>query len=350
MEEIIKSYSVLHHCAAPLPFGEGHINDTYLVETLSGKYILQKVNPKVFDTRVLVNNLSCFFDAFQQYEEETGEKLTPLVIKNIKGAYHTPDRDGAVWRLMEFFPGCRSYPRSPDEKVSFLAAEAMGKFQGFLNRFPPRDFGETIRNFHNPYNRLRIFQDTLIETPASLREAAAPEIQFVLDHTDIAHEIKRLLDKKEIPLRVTHNDTKLDNMLFLPDGRVLVIDLDTVMPGYIIFDYGDMVRTFTSPAKEDEKDISKVGLRIPHFKALTQGYLHALKGALTESEKQNLLPGAKAIIYEQILRFLTDYLKGDIYYKTAYRDHNLVRTRTQIKLLDDVLHHEKELSEFIRQT
>ncbi len=349
MEAILQAYHELKNSNHPLPFGEGHINDTYLVDTPSGKYILQKVNPKVFDTEVLVQNLSRFFDALASYEKETGQKLTPAVIKNKNGDFHTLDHDGAAWRLVEFFPGCNSYPLSPNENITFHAAEAMGKFQRFLNRFSMQDFGETIPNFHNPHRRLQVFLSTLQESPASLQKQAAPEIEFVLSHQNIAVEIKKLLDSNAIPRRITHNDTKLDNLLFLPGGRVLVIDLDTVMPGHVIFDYGDMVRTYTSPVKEDEKDIAKVQLRIPHFRALTQGYLQALKDVLTEPEKQNLLLGAKAILYEQTLRFLTDFLMGNVYYKTDYPEHNLVRTRTQIKLLSDILQQENELLEIIRK-
>ncbi len=153
-----------------------------------------------------------------------------------------------------------------------------------------------------------------------------------------------------MPEKVTHNDTKLDNILFSADGNTYVIDLDTVMPSTVLFDYGDMVRTFTSPAAEDEKDISKVSLRVEHFEALTKGYLDGLQGDLQDIEKENLLLGAKTIIYEQVLRFLTDYLQNNPYYKVKYPEHNLVRTRTQIKILDSILRKNEELARIIDES
>ncbi len=218
-----------------------------------------------------------------------------------------------------------------------------------MNTLPVRSFGETIKSFHNTSGRLETFLKILKTAPEKLKTKSDAEIDFVEKHQDIAHELKQLLATGKVPVRVTHNDTKLDNILFTPKNGVLVIDLDTIMPGYIMFDYGDMVRTFVSPAKEDEPDISKPGLRPEHFEALTKGYLEPLKKLLSEIEKEHLLLGAKAIIYEQTLRFLADYLQGNVYYKTDYPEHNLIRTRTQIKLLDDILKQEDKLSEIIQQ-
>jgi thiamine kinase-like enzyme len=225
----------------------------------------------------------------------------------------------------------------------------MGEFQLFLNTLPVENFGETIKGFHNTPGRLETFLKTVKEAPATRKKQAAAEIRFAEENQDIAHELKKLLERKTLPKRVTHNDTKLDNILFTADGSVLIIDLDTIMPGSVIYDYGDMVRTFTSPAKEDEPDASKVQLRRAHFEALTKGYLEPRKDVLTEVEKESLLLGAEAIIYEQALRFLNDFLQGDIYYKTAYPGHNLVRTRTQIKLLQEILEKEKEFDTIIKQ-
>jgi len=327
----------------PKPFGNGHINDTYLVTSPQGSFILQRVNPKVFDTPVLVKNLSRLFLALQAYEKSTGRKLTPALLKNNDGDFHTLDTEGAAWRLMEYFPGCRSYALSPDTDISYRAARAVGHFQLFLNTLPPDEFGETIPSFHNTPGRLEMFLQTLASTPPALKKQAQEEIAFCLDNQSIAREMKTLLNSGGLPVRVTHNDAKLENVLFTADGNALIIDLDTIMPGTVLFDYGDLVRSFTSPAKEDEPDISKVKFRIPHFEALTKGYLEPLKNTLTAVEKRSLLLGAKAIIYEQTLRFLNDFLLGNVYYKTAYPEHNLIRTRTQIKLLNDILNHENQL-------
>ncbi len=350
MEEVLSQYSILEDYKLPKPFGDGHINDTYLVESPRGKYILQRVNKNIFDTPVLVRNLSFLFEALNHYENRTGKKLTPAVFKNNSGKFHTPDHKGAAWRLMEFFPGCRSYAISPNENISYRGARAMGEFQLFLNTLPTEKFGQTIRNFHNTPARLKTFLKIVKEVPEKLKKLAAAEIQFAMEHQNIANALEQLLDTGSLPVRVTHNDTKLDNILFTNDGRVLIIDLDTIMPGSIIYDYGDMVRTFTSPVKEDEPDIHNHLFRIKHFLALTKGYLEPLKSTLTKAEKESLLLGAKAIIYEQALRFLTDFLQGNIYYKTTYREHNLIRTRTQIKLLKDMLIDENILQQTLLVT
>jgi len=346
MDEILQKYSVLKGYRQPEPFGNGHINDTYLVTSQNSKFILQRVNNRVFDTPVLVKNLDFLFEALGDYEQNTGEKLTPRAIKNDNGEFHTLDNKGAAWRLMEFIPQCHSYAISPNEAVSYRAAKTIGRFQLFLNTLPVRTFGETIKNFHNPSDRLKVFLGTLASAPDRLKKQAAAEIRFVEKNQNIALQFGHI---PQLPLRVTHNDTKLDNILFTDDDRAFVIDLDTIMPGYILYDYGDMVRTFTSPAKEDEPDTSESFLRPEHFEALTKGYLEPLKKVLANQEKASLLFGAKAIIYEQILRFLTDFLLGNIYYKTAYPEHNLVRTRTQIRLLDDILNQESRLLKIIEK-
>lgn len=346
MKEVLHKYTVLKDCQQPEPFGNGHINDTYLVTSQKGKFILQRVNKNVFDTQILIRNLALLFKNIGRYEKEAGKKLTPSVIKNNNGEFHTLDKEGAAWRLMEFFPRCQSYAISPDNNISYRAAKAISNFQLFLNILPVDNFGETIKNFHNPLSRLEDFLKAARSAPNTLKKQASAEIRFAEKNQNIARELEHI---PQLPLRVTHNDTKLDNFLFTEDGRVLIIDLDTIMPGYVMYDFGDMVRTFTSPAKEDESDISKSRMRTEHFEALTKGYLEPLKNVLTKVEKKALLPGAKAIIYEQTLRFLSDFLLGNIYYKTAYPEHNLVRTRTQIRLLEDILSRENELLKMIEK-
>jgi Ser/Thr protein kinase RdoA (MazF antagonist) len=186
---------------------------------------------------------------------------------------------------------------------------------------------------------MKQFEKALKNAPKALSEKAAPEIGQVEKFRPVEREITRLLNSGKLLRRLSHYDTKLNNVIF-HEGYPYVIDLDTVMPGTVLFDFGDMVRTFTSPAAEDEMDIDKTVFRLDHFKALTKGYLAILSSTLTVIEKQNLLLGAKAIIYEQVLRFLADYLNGNIYYKTAYPEHNLVRCRTQLKLLEEIVKNE----------
>lgn len=326
------------------PFGNGHINDTYLVETKSGSYILQRVNKNVFRIKELVANYEILFNAIDDYQKQKGIRLTPALYRTSSGKFHFIDEENYAWRVAELLPGAVSHEIAEAPEISFQAAKAMGRFQLFLNTMPQQHFGDTITNFHNLPRRHKAFKESLTTADKERLEKAKTEINRSKEYSFIIKQYVSAAHK--LPKRITHNDTKINNMLFT-EGQVLVIDLDTVMPGFIMHDYGDMVRTFTSPATEDEPDLDKVIFREEHFEALTKGYLEPLKDNLTGVEKKSLLTGAKNIIYEQGLRFLTDYLNGNIYYKTAYPGHNLIRTRTQFKLLESIVENEKKLNDMI---
>ena len=340
----IANYWGLDEVSSIIPFGTGHINDTYKVETEVQEYILQRVNKDVFLTKELMANFEVLAKSATKYHKENGTKITPEIFKTLTGRYHYIDKEGAAWRLVEFIPDADSYDISPDPSISYQAAKAVGRYQLFLNTVRPDLIQDTIPNFHNLEERLQTFLNTCETCDEQLFKNAQKEIEKSKKFAFISDNSRQRL--KNLPLRVTHNDTKLNNIIC--DGsNWLVIDLDTVMKGYVMFDFGDMVRTFTSPADEDEQDLSKVVFRTEHFEALAGGYLDALKHDLNPQEKESLLPGALYIIYEQTLRFLTDYLNGSIYYKTNYPEHNLVRARTQLKLLNSLLVREKELARLI---
>jgi Ser/Thr protein kinase RdoA (MazF antagonist) len=261
--------------------------------------------------------------------------LTPKILKTHQGEYHFIDDNGAAWRKAEFLPGSTSHDITTDTLISYAVAEAYGKFQLFLNTLDVESFKDTIPQFHHPENRMKQFEQARKNTTADLLQKAAPEIEQVEKYRSVGVEITQLLNSGKLPRRLSHYDTKLNNVIF-HDGRPYVIDLDTVMQGTVLFDFGDMVRTFTSPAAEDEPDIDKTIFRMEHFEALTKAYLGVLKDDLSTIERENLLLGARAIIYEQALRFLSDYLNGNIYYKVSWPDHNLIRCRTQLKLLEEL--------------
>jgi len=327
-----------------MPFGSGHINNTYRVVTESQDYILQRVNKNVFLTKELVANYEVLAGGVKKYHEENRTKITPELLKTLDGKYHHIDKEEAAWRLVEFIPNSVSYDISPDPAISYDVARAVGRYQLFLNTIKPNLIQDTIPNFHDLEGRLLAFRNACDTCEKQLFKNAEREIEKSKDFAFISGNLTRLL--KNLPLRVTHNDTKLNNIIF--DGsNWLVIDLDTVMKGYVMFDFGDMVRTYTSPANEDEQDLKKVIFRTEHFETLTRGYLDVLKQDLNQQEKESLLPGALYIIYEQALRFLTDYLLGGVYYKTNYPEHNLVRARTQLKLLSYLLDNEKELTRIV---
>ena len=307
-------------------------------------FILQRVNNKVFRTSELVNNYEVLVNSVLEYEQKTIQKITPRIYKTKSGKYHYVDEDDCAWRLVELIPDAESYDICPEPVVAYKAAKAIGEYQLFLNTIDPSLFQDTIVGFHNLPKRFKAFEDAVHNAEKHLLESSKKEIKESLELAYIVSETTKVLDG--LPVRINHNDTKLNNVLF-KDDEVLVIDLDTVMHGNAMFDFGDMVRTFTSPAVEDEKDIAKTDFRIEHFEALARGYLEPLKDELTEAEKKSLLSGAFYIIYEQVLRFLTDYLRGNVYYKVAYPDHNLVRTRTQLKLLELIIQNQSELNRMI---
>lgn len=343
-EKILVNYTNVAAVRSCKPFGKGHINDTYLVETSSQKFILQRVNKKVFLTSKLVSNYELLVPAVEEFQLKFGVKITPDIYKTKNGTHHCFDNENNAWRLVEFIPEADSYDISPDPDISYMAAKAMGNYQVFLNSIDPQKPCDTIKGFHNLPSRMEVFNQTLNNCDNSLLRAAEKEIQRTKDLYYIEKESSKVIP--QLPLRVTHNDTKLNNILF-KDGSCMIIDLDTVMKGFVMFDYGDMVRTFTSPALEDERDLAATQFRIDHFEALTRGYLESLINELTDVEKETLLFGAFYIIYEQVLRFLTDFLKGNVYYKVAFPEHNLLRTRTQLKLLESIVTHKTELNSII---
>lgn len=322
------------------PFGNGHINDTYKVSTTEGDYILQRVNNKIFRIRELVANFEALAPAIERYWKETGERVSPALIRSVSGKYHYLDEDNAAWRLAVFIPGSHVYEISPDPEVSRQAARAAGRFQRFLNTLDSTMFSDTIPGFHNLAGRYEAYQKSLQAAENERIKNAEKEIATLSKFAFLVRENADAV--KSLPSRVTHNDTKINNILFV-GSQTMMIDLDTVMPGCLMYDYGDMVRTFTSSAPEDETNFPKVKLRIRHLEALTKAYLNELADEMTKEEKDSLFTGAAAIICEQAVRFLTDYLQGDHYYKISRPHHNLDRTRTQLILLSELRKHEKRI-------
>ena len=251
--------------------------------------------------------------------------------------------------MMNFVSDSTSFDVAEKPETAFEAAKAYGYFQKQLIDLNPDDFFPVIVDFHNLEMRMNNFYKVLDGDPANRNQYAKEEIEFVKANEDISHKLKELLGNNLIPTRVTHNDTKINNVLLDKDTLkgISVIDLDTVMPGTILFDFGDMIRTFISPAEEDEIDLTKVVLRLDIFKAMAAGYLSELKELLTITEIENLVFGGKVMTFMIGLRFLTDYLEGDVYFKTSRQNHNLDRSRTQFKLLSEINNNEAALVKII---
>lgn len=330
-------------------YGSGHINSTYQVKTDSGKvYILQRINKYVFSNpKAVMENVGAITEYLRDRVEDQSETLHFQQADN--GTYYYVDTDGEFWRCYEYADGiCLEAPES--DRDFYESAIAFGRFQEMLADFPAAELHETIPLFHNTVDRYRQFHEALEKDEAGRAKKIPGEINFVLERENEAGTICNLLDSGELPLRVTHNDTKLNNVLLNRKTRkaLCVLDLDTVMPGSALYDFGDSIRFGAATAAEDERDLSKMSIDLKLFRVYTSGYLKACPG-LTDKEVELLPLGAKIITLELAVRFLTDYLNGDCYFKTDYEEHNLVRARTQMKLVADMERKWSQMQQIVRE-
>ncbi|KFI68660.1 phosphotransferase enzyme family protein [Bifidobacterium magnum] len=315
------------------PYGDGHINATYLVTCDQSRYILQRMNTTVFpDTDALMRNIGLVTQFLRSRGQETLE-LVPA--RN--GATHVV-YDGQPWRMYRFIESTRSYNLTRNADVFRAAGKAFGEFQRDLGDFDASLLAETIPDFHNTPKRHRDLLAAVERDSAGRADSVRKEIEFYRERAEFAPLITNALADGTIPLRVTHNDTKLNNILMdaTTGTSRAIIDLDTVMPGSMLYDFGDSIRFGASTALEDEPDLDNVHFSLPLFEAYAQGFLEPLREVATPTEIGMLGQGAAMMTFECGMRFLTDYLDGDRYFATTYPEHNLVRTHTQMKLLEDM--------------
>ena len=329
------------------PYGSGHINDTYLLtfdipEMGQLKVILQRMNTQIFTEPVqLMENIINVTNYLRKKIVENGgdpERETLNVIPCVDGKPYFVDSTGEYWRSYKFITDATSYDQveSPDD--FYQSAVSFGNFQSLLADYPAETLHETIKGFHDTRARFQVFKKAVEADVCGRAASVQKEIQFVLDHEDVANVFAEMLDKKEIPLRVTHNDTKLNNiMIDNKTGKgICVIDLDTVMPGLAMNDFGDSIRFGASTGAEDEVDLDKIWCDMDLFDIYAKGFIEGCNGKLTEKEIDLMPMGAKVMTFECGMRFLTDYLEGDHYFKVHREGHNLDRCRTQFKLVSDM--------------
>lgn len=346
MEEIVKAFFGEEvQCRVEL-FGSGLINDTYRVELTDGRAVLlQRINHFVFtQPEVVMENIR----RISQYLETKHYQAVILKpISTTKGQLTFRDDAGNYWRVFPFFTDTMSVDQATDAEQVYLAGQAYGEFARTLAGMDAETAGieETIPGFHDSVSRLQFFEEVLATNPTGRLADAAPEVGAVKSNQHLFFYMAAL----PLPLRITHNDTKINNVLFdRHTGAVRgVIDWDTIMPGTILSDFGDMVRTMTPSHDENHRLIEEVELIIPYFEALCGGFLPKLEAVLTPVEWQNLVKGAQWIVLEQALRFLTDYLRGDVYYKITHPEQNLLRTRNQLALFDALREHEERLEKIV---
>ena len=351
LSEILRVYGIDPDVCSITEFKQGHINDSFILDVDSNcRFFLQRINHHVFkDPESLMDNLVRVEGALLKHYGSYDKMPYPAVKKNQNKKYFHLDKQGNFWRMMEYVPDCRSYNIAEDAGIAREGAAAFGKFQQVMMGETVLDYVPTIPDFHHLGKRLLQLQSAIEKDEYDRVGKARKEITFALDRLDYAETLGDLIREKIIPLRVTHNDTKLNNVLFNNKGKyICVVDLDTVMPGTVLYDYGDMVRTFTSPVEEDEPDTVKVILREEIFEALTRGYLSELKDVLQQGEKEHLLFGAKVMLLMIGVRFLTDYLEGDHYFKVGRDKHNLDRCQNQFALLRQLEKNESRFRDIIK--
>lgn len=345
IEDVLKAYDFKGLIVEAIPFGKGHINQTYCVYTQEddgtcNRFILQRINTNVFkNPDNLMENIKnvTFYLTKIAKEEETGMTAMELVLTRQGDSYFTA-YDGYPWRIYKFVENTVCLQKVENENQFYQAAHAFGTFQYMLRDFPSHTLHETIEKFHDTGDRLDKFMKAVSEDCINRASSVQAEIDFVLNHRDDCFVSMNALREGKLPLRVTHNDTKLNNILMDKDTMTgaCVIDLDTVMPGLSINDFGDAIRFGANHSDEDEKDLSLVNFDIDLFEIYTKGYLEGASGSLTNTEIDYLPWGAKLMTLECGIRFLTDYLQGDTYFATHYEGQNLDRCRTQFKLVSDM--------------
>lgn len=343
-----------------VPFGSGHIHDTYAASFAFGnrktrRYILQRMNTHVFPkpTEVMENIAKVTAHLRSAIRAAGGDprRETLTLIPTLDGSLSYQDKDGATWRGMVLIEGTQTHQTVADPKIYARTARAFGRFQRRLADFSPGELHMTLPDFHNTPWRLANFFQAVEDDAAGRLQITRKEVDFLMQRKGEAGRLVELEQQGLIPLRVTHNDTKLDNVLIDDQTQeaICVIDLDTVMPGLALYDFGDSVRSATNPAAEDEPDLDKVNFNFSVFKLLAQGYLEEMGSLLTPAELDNLAFSGWLITYEQALRFLGDYLNGDTYYKISRPQQNLERARTQIRLIEGMEGSFEEMEKAVKE-
>jgi hypothetical protein len=336
------------------PYGSGHINDTscavFRQSRGTTRFILQRINTHVFpNPEALMENIQRVTEhlAAQVAHDPSAARRVLTLILTRDGRPFYRDAEGGCWRIYRLVEGAHTYNTAGGPERAIEAAKAFGQFQKMLVDLPGPRLHDILPGFHNTPKRFDAFERVLAEDPVGRAESVRSEIDFALVRKSAAGV---LLDAN-LPERVTHNDTKLNNVLFddTTGEGICVIDLDTTMPGLALYDFGDMVRTATSPVDEDERDLDRVEMHFPMFEALVRGYLSSAGSFLTDAEKRNLAVAGELITFEQGIRFLTDYLAGDTYYKVSRAEQNLDRCRTQFRLVESIERQEEAMNALIAQ-
>lgn len=338
----------------------GHINSTYLAtyELPDGeqrRYILQRINEQVFkDPLAVMRNVECVtshinWKVLRKKRDLGGQTLSLYPHKT--GRFYHHGEGGGIWRCYNFFEGCRTYDVVENSRQAYEAGHAFGAFQDLVSDLPAEEIVETIPDFHHTPKRYAALLEAVKEDACGRVAAVQKELEFVRSNEGDVGILLNLQKEGVLPLRITHNDTKINNVLFdkESDEAVCVIDLDTVMPGLSLYDFGDLVRTATNPAAEDERNLEKVKMSIGVFEALVEGYLASAGAVLTKAEIAHMAFSGRLISLELGMRFLTDHLNGDQYFRVHREGQNLDRARTQLQLAAQIAENETAMNSFVHK-
>ncbi|WP_163321916.1 phosphotransferase enzyme family protein [Draconibacterium mangrovi] len=341
--EIAKYFQLEGEVKKITPLGEGFINDTYIIETEaddSPNYLMQRKNKNIFtDVPAMMDNIERITSHLKKKISAQGgdvmrEALT--VIKTKEGALYYIDQEEEYWAVCLFIAGSVTYEAADTPELAYSGGKGIGKFQRMTSDFTGK-LSDILPGFHDIRFRFKQWDEVLAKDPVNRKKVLGKEIAWIEERREEMLEFWKKVEAGVIPTRVTHNDTKINNILFDDKGEVLcVIDLDTVLSSTALNDFGDAIRSYANTGSEDDKDLDKVTMDVKIFEAYTRGYLSEAKSFLTPVELDHLAFSAKYITYEQVLRFLMDYIDGDNYYKIKYAGHNLVRTHAQYKLLQSI--------------
>ena len=342
IKKIVSGFYVYGNYISGIPWGNGHINSTYKVMVnqagTGASYILQKINTTIFKDPVkIIENIVRVTDCQKAYyvnsNDSSRKHMTLVAAKD--GSYLHKEEDGSVWRLYLFIENALTYEIIENEEYAYKTAKAFGEFQKSLAEIKGERLHEIIPDFHNTPKRFKTFEQSIKNDIANRASGVKDEIEFALARKGKAAALIDLHKKGLIPERITHNDTKLNNLMIDEKTKdpVCVIDLDTLMPGFAAYDFGELMRTGVSPTMEDEKDLSKIHIRKNVFEAIVRGFLEATSNFINPVEKDNILWGGYLMTLENGIRFLTDHLSRDVYFRIHRENHNLDRCRTQFALL-----------------
>lgn len=344
---IISNFKFTGNFFDAVPYGFGHINDTYAVTFTNSdgskyRYILQRINSSIFRSpEKLMDNIEKVTRHIKKKLSAKGEdfsRKTLNIIYTSDGKSFLKDAEERYWRSYDFIEGAKTYQIAENENHLYNAGKAFGNFQNLLSDFKADTLYEVIPDFHNTPKRYESFIEAVKADKFNCASGVKAEIDFIIERAKETGRIVELIESGKLPDRVTHNDTKFNNVMIDDETGegICVVDLDTVMPGSSLYDFGDAIRSGTNPAEEDEKDLSKVCLNLNFFEKYTQGYLDATRDVLWDKEIELLPLGAKLMALECGMRFLTDHLNGNVYFKIHREAHNLDRCRTQLKMVEDM--------------